>query len=136
MGLLARMFPFRTSSSRRWTGKMPLLSESLSGSRSSGNRARASPFMSVILPSRAPKAARAALRFAQFAAFFPLHRLVPRDDQLRDAITLLDRVIARAQVKHHHANLAAIPRVDGAEVRHNRMLQCHPAARPNLRLIA
>src|SRR5258708_1608040 len=119
------MFPLEISSSRRWTGKMPLVTESVLSSKSSGKRASASPFILVILPSRASESTGAAPRFAQLIAFFPLDRLIPRHDQLRDAVAFFNDVVARAQVEHHHADLAAVPRVDSAEIHSDRMLQRH-----------
>src|SRR6185503_1130662 len=133
---MARMFPFATTSSRRWTGKIPLLTESILGNMSSGKRASASPFILVILPSRASESTGAAPRFAEFIALFPLHRLIARDNQLRDAVAFLNHVIARAQVEHHHADLAAIAGVDGPEVHRDRVLQRHAAAWPHLRFTA
>src|SRR6185295_4446811 len=102
---------------------MPRVTGSALSSKSSGKRASASPFILVILPSRASESTGAAPRFAQFIALFPLHRLIPRHDQLRDAVAFFNHVVARAQVEHHHADLAAIPRIDGSEVHRDRMLQ-------------
>src|SRR5579862_8011050 len=96
IGLLARMFPLATSSSSRWTGKMPRVTESVLGNMSSGKRASASPFILVILPSRASESVGAALRFAEFIGLFPRDRLIPRHDQLRDSVAFLNHVIDRA----------------------------------------
>jgi hypothetical protein len=83
-------------------------------------------------------AARAEAAFASTrvrqCAFDPLHRLVARDDQLRDAIAGVDRVRLAAEVHQDDPNLAAVARVDGAgRVRHrDRVLERQAATRPHL----
>src|SRR5260370_19380992 len=45
-------------------------------------------------------------------AFFPLHRFVPRDDKLRDAVARVHRVRLFAEIQHYDSNFATVTRVD------------------------
>src|ERR1035437_9206371 len=88
-------------------------------------------------PPRRSESARPAARIGQIA-LFPLYRLVARHNHLGDAGAGVNRVWLASQVQQDHANLATIPRVDGARrIGHgDGMVQSQPAARPHLRFAA
>src|SRR5690348_2978815 len=95
----------------------------------------ASKLLARPLPPRRSESSRAASRIPQLC-FVPLHRLIARHHQLRNAIAFFYDVRGTAQVKHDYANLAAITGVDRAEVNRHRVLQPQPAARPHLRFVS
>lgn len=88
------------------------------------------------LTPRRTKSTRPARRIPKFT-FFPLHRFIFRNDELRDAIGGMNRIILLPKVQQYDANLAAIPRVDSSRAirQSNRMLQRQTAARPHLRFV-
>src|ERR1017187_6203991 len=87
----------------------------------------------ITLGSGRTESPRAALRIGQFR-FHPLDRLVSRHDHLCDAVARPYRVRPPPQVQQDDADLAAIPRIDGAwRVRHgDGGLQPQAATRPHL----
>src|ERR1035438_3075351 len=136
------------------TGKSGISSGCSSSPRSNGRKRRSSRGIcwictlwwrsqesedaaTIRLAPRRPEAAGAARGIGQIA-LQPLHRLIARQNHLRDPVPGVDGVRLTPQIQQDHAHFAAIPGVNRPRRVGNRdrVLQRQTATRPHLRFVS